>query len=167
MVDLRKRNAHLSIENQQFNASEGEENDDDDEILKASRPLLSNYHRIRKDGEILLEYPNLRVESGTDQVEKGEFLFPVVVRAGATVPGMKIDSDLTVERVVHLMGGHHPVEVMEVATQDQLKSRMSLREWKEYFCNGPENRNGRLLNVISLEISHCPGKQMIQFIWYL
>ncbi len=59
------------------------------------------------------------------------------------------DDSFTVTDVKNAVGARRAVEVMDCNTQRN--SEMSMKEWEEYYNN--PHRDGRKLNVISLEFS--------------
>ncbi|KAG4303478.1 hypothetical protein PCK1_000442 [Pneumocystis canis] len=85
--------------------------------------------------------------------ENEGFNEPVLIPAGWDYDGleMEIPKDLTVRKVLEMLGPHEKVEVIDVPLQKEITG-WSLGEWVEYYEKPPEERD-RVRNVISLEIS--------------
>ena len=75
--------------------------------------------------------------------------------------GIMIPDDLTVEKVVELIGPETIIPVLDVHTQEG--TSMKLHEWGTYWKSSKEDRlkKGRL-NVISLEFSYTNLAKMIK-----
>ncbi|QSL65077.1 hypothetical protein MERGE_002382 [Pneumocystis wakefieldiae] len=85
--------------------------------------------------------------------ENEGFNEPVLIPTGWDYDGleMQIPKDLTVQKVLEILGPHEKIEVIDVPLQKEI-SGWSLGEWVEYYEKPPEKRE-RIRNVISLEIS--------------
>lgn len=86
--------------------------------------------------------------------EKEGFNEPVLIPAGWDYEGleMEIPKDLTVRKVLEMLGPDEKIEVIDVPLQKEI-SGWSLGEWVEYYEKPPKERD-RIRNVISLEISY-------------
>lgn len=85
--------------------------------------------------------------------ENEGFNEPILIPAGWDYDGLEmvIPKDLTVQKVLEVLGPHEKIEVIDVPLQKEI-SGWSLGEWVEYYEKPPEQRD-RVRNVISLEIS--------------
>lgn len=73
--------------------------------------------------------------------------------------GMRLASPrklLTVDFITGKVGGDHPVEVMDVLSQQGVQPGWDMQKWCEYFC-GDKSARDRIRNVISLEVSDVDG----------
>ncbi len=75
--------------------------------------------------------------------------------------GMVIPDGITVDDVVESLGIDHPIEIMDVLTQNGIKGSWSLGSWRDYFKSNKTERE-RILNVLSLEISKSELGQSIK-----
>ncbi|KTW31146.1 [Histone H3]-lysine-36 demethylase [Pneumocystis jirovecii RU7] len=93
------------------------------------------------------------IELTKEWAEEEGFNEPVLIPAGWDYEGleMKIPKDLTVRKVLEMLGPHEKIEVIDVPLQKEV-SGWSLGEWVEYYEKPAEERD-RIRNVISLEIS--------------
>ena len=74
--------------------------------------------------------------------------------------GIEIPDDLTVEKVVELIGPETIIPVLDVHTQEG--TSMKLREWGAYWRSTKEERIKKRLNVISLEFSYTELGKLIK-----
>lgn len=84
-----------------------------------------------------------------DLFRKTGFREPFVIEKNEPAFGMKMPSDLTVQKVADLVGRDRPVEVIDVATQSEITG-WTLGRWADYYTHPDRDR---IRNVISLEIS--------------
>ena len=67
--------------------------------------------------------------------------------------------DFTVQDVKHIVGSKRIVDIMDVKTQQGFT--MTMKEFAKYYKKPPEQRK-RLLNVISLEVSHSQFDKLVK-----
>ena len=67
--------------------------------------------------------------------------------------------DFTVQDVKHIVGSKRVVDIMDVKTQQGFT--MTMKEFAKYYKKPPEQRK-RLLNVISLEVSHSQFDKLVK-----
>ncbi|CEJ01018.1 hypothetical protein RMCBS344292_15057 [Rhizopus microsporus] len=84
-----------------------------------------------------------------DLFRKTGFKEPFVIEKNEPAFGMKMPSDLTVQKVADLVGRDRPIEVIDVATQSEITG-WTLGRWADYYTHPDRDR---IRNVISLEIS--------------
>lgn len=101
----------------------------------------------------------LYLEFNLKYLQENGFKWPIVFKEknglGLVVPS----EDFNVSDVKRCVGSKRIVDVMDVNTQKGLT--MTMKEWCEYFENIDE-RQDRLLNVISLEFSHTKLERFVQ-----
>eukprot|EP00184_Porphyridium_aerugineum_P001734 CAMPEP_0184697310 /NCGR_PEP_ID=MMETSP0313-20130426/4314_1 /TAXON_ID=2792 /ORGANISM="Porphyridium aerugineum, Strain SAG 1380-2" /LENGTH=1095 /DNA_ID=CAMNT_0027156087 /DNA_START=364 /DNA_END=3648 /DNA_ORIENTATION=+ len=75
--------------------------------------------------------------------------------------GMKLpDGPMTVEVIGDAVGRFRSLDVLDVVSQTEVTPQWTLARWVDYFTNDEEKKE-RILNVISLEISHTPLADMV------
>ncbi len=91
-------------------------------------------------------------EANVEYFQRTGFNVPLLVPEktglGLTAP----DGSFTVTDVKNGVGARRAVEVMDCTTQRN--SEMTMKEWEEYYNTAAAERDGRKLNVISLEFSY-------------
>ena len=77
---------------------------------------------------------------------------PVLIQ-GREGLGLKVPAaGFTVRDVATVVGESHPIDVIDVAAQEELPGGWTLGDWADYYHTPPARRR-RVLNVISLEFS--------------
>jgi len=75
--------------------------------------------------------------------------------------GMIIPENFNIDLLVENLGENYPIEIMDVLTQNSLTKNWNLGKWRDYFKKDKKDRE-RILNVLSLEISHCKIGKLIK-----
>lgn len=73
--------------------------------------------------------------------------------------GMRLASpreQLSVDFITSKVGADHPIEVMDVLSQQGVQPGWNMQKWCDYFC-GDTSARDRIRNVISLEVSEVDG----------
>ena len=124
--------------------------DEEDDTLKQTFDVQEKLKNTKKFAQFFVK------ELEGEQVnlayfQRTGFTVPMLVRrkAGLGITAPEADA-FTVTDVKNAVGARRVIDVMDCTTQRN--SEMTMKEFEEYF-NSPDNRDGRKLNVISLEFS--------------
>ncbi|CCH43160.1 hypothetical protein BN7_2707 [Wickerhamomyces ciferrii] len=132
---------------------------DVDRINLEEHPHIQEFKNWKNDTEV-------QVIKGSELLSKGGdhgFLNPVkIIASEKDDTGLYIPHEFSLNLLINQLGEDYPIEIMDVLTQNSISPSWSLVEWIDYFQNTSPQDRERILNVLSLEISHCEIGQQIQ-----
>ncbi len=142
---LRQKNS----ERRHYADAYGDSDEDDDHMMRQTFSVHDKLQSPRFPQYFVKEI--LGNEVTVEYFQRTGFNVPLLVvektGLGMTAPGQ----EFTVTDVKNAVGARRTVEVMDCTTQRN--SEMSMKDWEEYYNSASNERDGRRLNVISLEFS--------------
>ncbi len=94
---------------------------------------------------------------GIQYFQENGFKFPLVFKQKHGLDMKMPSDDFSVKNIKNCVGSKRIIDVMDVNTQKALT--MTMKDWCHYYEN---DRQHRLLNVISLEFSHTKLDNLVE-----
>eukprot|EP00736_Rhodelphis_marinus_P008893 Rmarinus@m.97 len=134
----------------------------DGSLVTASRDFRNIIEsRNFADGTDRFKYINGE-DLTTDYLALTGFREPFIVPYNDGGLGLKVPGDtFTISDVAEMVGPERKVEVIDVPTQSNLRTKWNISQWAEYFESPDRKSDPRIYNIISLEFSHCELRQHV------
>ncbi|KAG7663193.1 JHD1 [[Candida] subhashii] len=129
-------------------------------VDKSCHPHLPKFLEFSNPESKLNPHLNYVDELTKEYALSTEMKKPILIRkANLSKVGMELPiprNKIDIQYITSKVGDDHPVEVMDVLSQQSVSPGWKMGQWRDYFLTD-ENSRDRIRNVISLEISQAKG----------